>query len=169
MTSYHQPPLPHAYWVEPQRFLAGAHPEAGYEVHSLVKAGVTTFVDLTEVGERVAYDALLKRLTPDKANEIKYTRMAIPDRDTPTIDQMIAILNHIDTSLQGGDLVYVHCLAGIGRTGTVVGCYLARHRLTSTYALQALAALRRYSSEADLVSPETAAQRQFVQDWPQGQ
>ena len=166
---HQQSPLPHTYWVESQRLLAGAHPGADQEVHTLVKAGITVFVDLTEVGEWLAYDELLQRLSTDSGREISYSRSAIVDRDIPTVAQMSAILNHIDASLQGDELVYVHCLAGIGRTGTVVGCYLARHGLTGTYALQALAALRRHSSEADLVSPETAAQRQFVQDWTQGQ
>ncbi|MEM8534382.1 MAG: dual specificity protein phosphatase family protein [Chloroflexota bacterium] len=169
MSLHQQLPLPHTYWVEPQRLLAGAHPGAGQEVHALVKAGITVFIDLTEAGEWLAYDELLPRLSTDSGSEMSYLRSAIVDRDIPTVVQMIAILDHIDASLQRDKLVYVHCLAGIGRTGTVVGCYLARHGLTGTYAIQALAALRRHSSEAEFVSPETAAQRQFVQDWPQGQ
>lgn len=33
-------------------------------------------------------------------------------------------------ALAAGQTVYVHCYGGIGRTGTVVGCWLVRHGLS---------------------------------------
>ena len=39
--------------------------------------------------------------------------------------------------------IYLHCQAGIGRTGTVVGCYLVRHGLSGRAALSHLNELRR--------------------------
>jgi len=41
--------------------------------------------------------------------------------------------------------VYVHCWAGRGRTGTVVGCYLKRHGIAEdTNVIQELALATRY-------------------------
>ena len=42
---------------------------------------------------------------------------------------MTRILDDVDAALADGGAVYVHCWGGIGRTGTVVGCWLVRHGL----------------------------------------
>ena len=42
-------------------------------------------------------------------------------------DDLVATLDAIDAELAAGGLVYVHCWAGCGRTGVVVGCWLVRH------------------------------------------
>ena len=40
---------------------------------------------------------------------------------------MLAVLDAIDIALCEGHGVYIHCWGGVGRTGTVVGCWLKRH------------------------------------------
>ena len=45
----------------------------------------------------------------------------------------------VDDALGEGRTVYVHCWGGIGRTGTVVGCWLVRHGLTGRGALDQIA------------------------------
>ena len=63
---------------------------------------------------------------------------------------MVATLDLIDEALAGGEMVYVHCRAGIGRTRTV-------HRLPPQAA-----------RPRPGVGPETSEQRAFVQSWPAG-
>ena len=75
-------------------------------------------------------------------------------------------LDTIDAALAAGGTVYVHCYAGIGRTGTVVGCYLARHGMRGEEALAEIARLRADISDGWITSPETAAQRDRVREWP---
>jgi len=74
---------------------------------------------------------------------------------------MVRILDAIDTALTGEQVVYVHCMGGIGRTGTVIGCYLVRHGQTGAEALQTIARLRGGLAE----SPETEEQRRMVRTW----
>jgi protein-tyrosine phosphatase len=61
--------------------------------------------------------------------------------------------------------VYVHCHAGIGRTGTVAACWLVRQGRAPSDALAELQRLRRDTRDAASASPETAAQRAFVAAW----
>lgn len=90
------------------------------------------------------------------------------DMTTPTESDMVQMLDTIDEALESGEVVYVHCLAGRGRTGTVVGCYLARHGMSGQEALDEIARLRKGMPDAFNRSPETHAQRQMVLNWPEG-
>ncbi len=65
-----------------------------------------------------------------------------------------------------GEVVFVHCWGGKGRTGTVIGCYLARHGLaTGEAALQLLNELAKTSSYNFGCVPQTLAQCAFVRNW----
>ena len=62
----------------------------------------------------------------------------------------------------------MHCLGGLGRTGTVVGCFLVRHGLSGAQALETIQLLRRGIPSADSPSPETDMQRWMVLNWRNG-
>jgi hypothetical protein len=154
--------------VIPGSFLAGEYPgatttEAAREKLSRIReAGVGLFLDLTEDREYGLrpYAPLL----PSGAHR----RHAVPDLDHPTDVQMSAILDEIDAAIAEGQTVYVHCYGGVGRTGTVVGCYLVRHGKTGDEALDLIAAWRRGTPDGARSSPETHAQRTFVRSWRVG-
>ncbi|GIT00631.1 MAG: hypothetical protein CM1200mP26_23430 [Acidimicrobiales bacterium] len=59
----------------------------------------------------------------------------IPDMGLPSggPDEMARILDNLDGALTAGGKAYVHCWGGLGRTGTVVGCWLARHGYGTGY------------------------------------
>ncbi len=159
-------PFPGAYWVRP-RLLAGPHPitwdarQSAARLAALLDAGVTLIVDLTEEDERPTYRLALSGLATQRGRSVRHVRHAIPDLGVPPRTQMVAILDEIDTALAAGETVYVHCLGGIGRTGTVVGCHLVRHGVAGDAALEAICALR----GGLLDSPETEDQRRMVQGW----
>ena len=166
-------PIPDSYWVVPGQFLAGAYPGARWEgqarkrLRLLLDAGVTFALDLTEEGEYELrpYAHLLGREANVMARRVVHWRMSIPDRDTPTREQMARILDVIDGALREGQVIYVHCYGGIGRTGTVVGCYLVRHGMGGEEALAEIAYLRRGTANGWRLSPQTKAQREMVQGW----
>ena len=153
-----------AYWVIPGKFMAGGYAgdttdeEAREKIAWLSQQGVNVFIDLTWAGELRPYADLL----PDQA---VYHRMEIVDMGIPTTVQMTAVLDTIDAALEQGKTVYAHCWAGRGRTGTVVGCYLARHGMTGDQALAEIARLRNGQTD----SPEALKQYDFVRDWREGQ
>jgi protein-tyrosine phosphatase len=82
---------------------------------------------------------------------------------------MKAILDHIDRAITYEKMVYVHCWGGIGRTGTVVGCYLVRHGLSGPEALERLQILRRETAKWWRSSPETDEQRAMILSWQIGE
>jgi ADP-ribosyl-[dinitrogen reductase] hydrolase len=167
-------PALHAYWVEPGRLLVGEYPgarsEAGAErkLRSLLDVGVRHFVDLTEEGELEAYAPLLHRLAGELQVSVDHARHPIRDVDVPReADTMSRILDELADAQREGTPAYVHCWGGIGRTGTVVGCHQRERGYSAERALERVEELRQGSSKAKRASPETAAQRAFVREWPQ--
>jgi len=161
-------PLANSYWVLPGRLLAGEYPygqsaaETQERLRQLLAAGIDAFVDLTQPGELPEYRSLLP-------SNVQYLRSPITDAQVPTdVAQMRAIQSHLQAALGVGRRIYVHCRAGIGRTGTVMGCYLAEQGVDGVEALRQLNLMWRQSarSAAWPELPQTPEQASFIMRWP---
>jgi hypothetical protein len=150
-------PVDGAYRVA-EGLLAGSYP-GDERAERLEQAGVRLFVDLTELGELAPYAHVLR--------VARHEQRPIVDFGVTNPDRYREILDLVDAARSGGD-VYVHCFGGRGRTGTVVGCWLARHGLDDGDPLGRIAALRAGLPDAAARSPETAEQRRLVEEWPRG-
>lgn len=172
-------PFERSYWIIPGRLLAGNYPtgenseETTQKLTRLVSVGISHVVNLTDQSETMSlgdYGQELTTLAVQENRTVTISRNEIQDGGVPSAWLMRLILNDIDTAVLDGRAVYVHCWAGRGRTGTVVGCYLARHGLAlGEQALKMLAHLRRTDPRGHLPSPENKAQRDFVRNWGRGQ
>lgn len=147
--------------------LAGEYPgshdpaRARARIRRFEEHGVTHFVDLTHPADLLEpYAHLLER----------GTRLphAIVDMGTATVPHMTRILDDVDAVRAEGGTAYVHCWGGIGRTGTVVGCWLVRHGLDRGDPIATIARLRRAVLDSFMPSPQTTAQRAMVTAWRQG-
>ena len=135
------------------------------KINNLLGSGITTFIDLTVQGERPNYEFVIHSERRRRSIRTNYFRFPIVDRNIPEIHLMKAILDLIDNEIHQGRIVYIHCFRGLGRTGTVVGCYLVRQGMNGDDALKKLISLRKGVAGAFRESPETDVQKQFVMDW----
>ncbi len=166
-----QKPIDNCYWVVPGLFLAGEYPRnhgdltSSDKVAALTDFGVNAFVDLTEEGELAPYT---QWLDPESHT---HERFPIRDAGTPASPGFTtSILDAIDGHIGEGRLVYLHCHGGIGRTGTIVGCWLARHERSGPNALERLSKLwEDCPKSAWIRSPETAGQCLYVINWTEEQ
>jgi ADP-ribosyl-[dinitrogen reductase] hydrolase len=159
--------LSNCYWVLPGRLLAGEHPGGATaaatraRLRRLLDAGVSTFVDLTQPDELAPYDAELPV-------SVDYLRFPVPDHGVPAEpSRMAEILDCLGEALRAGRTIYLHCRAGIGRTGTVAGCVLVEQGRSGDAALAELNRLWEQSGRAPLWPwiPETLEQTEYVRSW----
>jgi hypothetical protein len=177
--STHLLPFERSYWVAAGRLLAGAYPgdasavQAERKLAGLIGCGVGLVINLmyaNEVNQSgvpfVDYRPVLEALAQRAGRAIRCSRLPIRDYDVPAVAHMRNILDTIDAASASGEIVYVHCWGGKGRTGTVIGCYLARHELAvGEAALVRLNELAKAASYDFGSVPQTPAQCEFVQKW----
>jgi Swiss Army Knife protein, DSP-PTPase phosphatase domain len=148
--------------------LAGEYPgsadldEAARRLRAFARHGVDVFLDLTHPADPLEPYA---QLLGSGARRVAHP---IVDLSTTTIPHMVRILDDVDEAIARGQTAYVHCWGGIGRTGTVVGCWLMRHGLAGGDPIARIAELRRDVSDARVPSPQTSAQRAMVRAWKRG-
>jgi hypothetical protein len=171
-------PLPfrYCYWPVPGKILAGCCPGSidGYmlpeQLGAMLDLGVTLVVNLMEKAETEvmsnfmdSYEPILAGMAATRGNRIRVERFPIVDRSIPTVEEMKRILRRIGKELAAGGVVYVHCLGGIGRTGTVIGCYFVEQ--VEADPLGRLARLTEPERDYFWPTPQTGEQRSFVLGW----
>ena len=172
-------PFARSYWVEPGRLLAGCYPGdldpdlAQKKLQGLVDAGIQHVITLMEEVESsrfTPYMPVLTELAAAQGIEVSCVRLPIRDVNVPSKEGMVGILDEIDPSLQNNRPMYVHCWGGRGRTGTVIGCYLARHNIAvGQDAIERINYLRHNLPDSDFLSPETPEQCEMVRSWSVGE
>uniref|UniRef100_A0A3P9BHM0 Cell division cycle 14B n=1 Tax=Maylandia zebra TaxID=106582 RepID=A0A3P9BHM0_9CICH len=124
-------------WIIPGKFLAfsGPHPkskiENGYPLHApeayipyFRKHNITTIIRLN----KKMYDA--RRFTD---SGFEHQDLFFVDGSTPN-DSIVRTFLNICENAEGA--IAVHCKAGLGRTGTLIACYMMKHyRLTAAEAI----------------------------------
>ena len=157
-------PLHQSYSVNGKLF-AGEYPGDKYKdlaeakIKRMHHFGVRHFIDLTEEGELRPYRQLLP-------NDTTYLRFPIRDVNAPSsVEAVHQLIDKIGYLIQQDGYTYIHCWGGVGRTGTIVACFMAR-RMEGPTLEKALAAMRRLFSEMPKAShrkaPEAQEQIDFV-------
>jgi ADP-ribosylglycohydrolase len=160
-------PLVNCYWVIEGKLLAGEYPGGSSPAMTrerlarFAHLGIGCFIDLTQPGERPDYEGELPPW-------VRYLRFPLPDHGVPEQRQHMAeILRSLKEALRAERPVYLHCRAGIGRTGMVAACLLIEQGLKADAALAELNRLWQKSGRAAQWPsvPETDQQVAFVSAW----
>lgn len=141
-------PLPSSFsWVSPK--LAGTAEPRGDDLAALAAAGVVHVITLTE-------DPLPEaELT---AAGLKSWHVPIEDMHAPELEQLDELVAGIDKALASDEPVAVHCLAGLGRTGTVLATWFVSQGMSADEAMAQVRRLRPGSIEAE-------SQEQVIREW----
>lgn len=167
---------PQHYPIEEGKLYGGEYPGhrdpvvARIRLQHLITLGIRTFLDLTTLADRMApYEALLAGLKEEAVSPLRRVSMPITDMGIPeSTETMQAILESIRESTGRFPAVYVHCWGGIGRTGTVVGCWLRECGHDPERALahvQHLYASHMPKARIHPESPQTPAQKDYIRNW----
>ncbi len=101
-------------WVVPNKLAVGSFPKATTSAAQLRRQGITAVLCLTEVAEQA--------VPPEIPHNFVWERIPIPDGATggiPTEEQFSQALKVIHRWQRKGHVIYVHCLAGVGRSASV--------------------------------------------------
>lgn len=106
-------------WIVPLKLAGCAQPgllrPIDYDLDLLAQVGITMLLTLTETD---LDQAALTR------NRLRNIHFPIYDREAPSITQAYMVSKRIQRAMDQGERIAVHCKAGIGRTGTILACWM---------------------------------------------
>ena len=122
----------------------------------LLNEGTSALACLMEDHE-LAPNGLVELLPRARSRGLDVLRLPIRDGGIPEdIAGVDKLLDAIEDRVSRGRRVVIHCLGGLGRTGTVAGCFLVRRGMTTAEAVELL-----HRARSDRC-PENETQRAFV-------
>lgn len=141
----HRPPapagIPNFAWVEEGRLARGMQPAltlAAY--HELRASGFTAVLSLRLAQEYLDEDRRRYRMTEERALcravGLRLVHVPLGDYQAPRPGEMVRALTAIHRELAAGSTLYVHCFAGVGRTGVVCGAWQLLRGMSGDEALQ---------------------------------
>ncbi len=133
--------IPNFAWVEEGRLARGMQPAlmlAAY--HELRASGFTAVLSLRQAQEYLDEDRRRYRVTEERAlcraAGLRLVHVPLSDYQAPRPSEMVRALAAVHRELAAGEVLYVHCFAGVGRTGLVCGAWQMLRGMSGDEALR---------------------------------
>ena len=104
-------------WVIENKLAGSGIPTSIDEVQWIIEQGVKSIVTIRE-----------EPLADNWIKDVNYLHVMSNDMGVPEFNDLTHAVDFIHRRITINDPVLVHCLAGMGRTGVVLACYLVKYQ-----------------------------------------
>ena len=116
------------------------------------------FARLRKMGYSVVVSLECDRLNTFEIEDagFEHKKICIEDFTAPTLDQIDEFVRFVEAKLTEGKKVLVHCYAGRGRTGTMLGAFLIQRGMSAEAAIREIRerAGEAYGTVRGVIEPE---------------
>lgn len=110
-------------WIINNKLAGSGMPTSFAELDWVIKQGVKSIITMTE-----------EPLPDSWIKNVQYLHVPTEDLSAPDIEKIDLAVDFIQEKIKNNEPTMVHCAAGVGRTGTILACYLIKYQKLSTKA-----------------------------------